>query len=119
MGRRFHAASGVPCGFDEDAFTAIMGRCNDQGGLFVTDKGFMAGLLTPSLICPGWVMAVELAWWSEDRKGIRLLHMFEEWARGNGANEIRMTTLSALPKAGAIMERVGYSSTEVSWSKVI
>lgn len=115
MGRRFHAASGIPCGFDGDAFLLAMERC----GVFTTEKGFIAGMLVPSPICPSWVMAVELAWWSEDGKGLSLLRKFEKWARQSGASEIRMTTLSDMPRAGEIMPRLGYRSVEVSWTKVI
>lgn len=119
LGRRFHEASGIPAKFNEQAFLAAMHRCAEQGGLFMTEKGFLAGVLTPSAIDPNWIMAVELAWWAEDRKGLRLLRQFEEWARQSGANEIRMTTLSDMPRAAKIMERTGYKSAEVSWTKVI
>lgn len=79
----------------------------------------MAGVIVPSAVDPDWKMAVELAWWSEDRKGMHLLRQFEKWAKESGASEVRMTTLASLPRASKIMERVGYRSAEISWTKVI
>lgn len=119
MGRRFHTASSVPCDFNEEAFLKAMEGCKAQGGLFRTEKGFMAGVIVPSAVDPDWKMAVELAWWSEDRKGMHLLRQFEKWAKESGASEVRMTTLASLPRASKIMERVGYRSAEISWTKVI
>ena len=119
MGQRFHAASSVPCSFDEDAFLAAMEGCKAQGGVFQTEKGFIAGVLAPLPIDPQWTVAVELAWWSEDGKGLSLLRKFERWARESGAREIRMTTLADMPKASEIMKRLGYHSAEISWTKVI
>lgn len=117
MGRRFHQASAAPFGFVDEAFLAVMDKCAEAGGLFQTEGGFLAGMIVPTMCDPNWKMAVELAWWAEDRQGLRLLGDFEKWARKNGANEIRMTTLAALPAADSIMHRRGYKPAETSWTK--
>lgn len=109
----------MPFGFDEDAFLSVMGNIDAQGGLFQSERGFIAGMIVPTLCDPNWKMAVELAWWAEDGSGQRLLRDFEKWAADNGASEVRMTTLANLPAAEKIMKRRGYAPTETSWTKEV
>lgn len=119
MGRRFHAASGQPCGFDPVSFLSVMEEAERQGGLFRSERGFLAGILSRAWCDSTWIYAVELAWWSEDGHGLRLLRRFEDWARDAGAREIRMTTLNAIPRTGLALERRGYTASETSWLKVV
>ena len=119
MGRRFHAASNQSCGFDAAAFTAMMDKCAENGGLFQSARGFVAGMIAQAWCDPQWRIAVELAWWSEDGRGLYLLREFERWAVESGAKEIRMTTLHTLPKAGKILARRGYAVSEHSWTRLV
>lgn len=113
MGRRFHRRHNIAGGFDAAAFDATLEKCK----VFRTDAGFIAGALAPSWCDPNWLIAIELAWWSEDGAGMRLLRQFEAWAQENGANEIRMTTLTSNPRAAAALR--SYEPTETSYRKVL
>jgi len=117
MGRRFFAASELPGEFDATAFLDTVARIEADGGLFTSPKGMLGGVIAPGWCAPDWTAAVELFWWAEDGQGLRLLRRFEEWAKDRGANEIRMTTLAAMPRAEKLLR--GYRRTETSWSKVI
>jgi hypothetical protein len=116
---RFHAASGFPFGYDRDAMRGLLARMIEADGATVicTAQGVIGGALVPAYCDPQWVQAVELFWWAEDGQGLRLLRAFEEWAREMKAAEVRMTTLSALPRSAKALR--GYDPAEVSYRKVI
>ena len=120
MGRKFHAQSAMPFGFDSDAVSSLLGRMieSDTAIVVMTDRGAIGGILNPAYCDPSWVMAVELFWWAEG-DGLSLLKAFEEWAKEFGASEVRMTSLVGLPRADAILRRKGYAPTEISYQKVI
>lgn len=119
MGRRFHAASGQPMGFDARAVEGLLAGMivSDRACVLMTDHGGIGGVLNPAYCDPAWMMAVELFWWAE-RDGLRLLRGFEDWARDMGAAEVRMTSLAALPRADVILRRKGYAPAEISYTKV-
>lgn len=117
-GEEFHKASGMPCRFDPDAVEAFLAGLIENGAVIVSDTGMIGGLLSPAYCDPEWIMAVELFWWAE-KDGLALLRAFEEWAAENGANEVRMTSLAALPRADGILRRKGYAAAEISYRKVI
>jgi len=119
-GSRFHAISGMAAPFDAAAVAALLGQLIDaEAGVILTSgRGAIGGVLSPAYCAPAWVMAVEMFWWAE-ADGLRLLRAFEDWGRENGANEIRMTSLAAQPRAAEILARRGYAPAEVSHTKVI
>ena len=119
MGQRFHTAASLPMRFDAGAVAEMLSGmvASDSAALLVSDYGMIGGVLAPAYCDPAWVMAVELFWWA-DRDGLALLRAFETWGRENGAHEIRMTSLAALPRADAILRRKGYAATEISYAKV-
>ena len=121
MGRKFHKASQMPCSFDVEASTGLLGRMIDADGavVLITDAGAMGGMLSAAYCDPEWVMAIELFWWAQDRRGLLLLGAFERWAVEKHANEVRMTTLSAISGPEKILARRGYKSVEISHMKVI
>lgn len=118
--RAFHEASGLPCGFDEDATRAFLLRMmgNDDAAVLIGENGAIGGVLAPHYCDPNWKAAIELFWWSE-RGGLALLRAFEDWARGVGAAEVRMTSLASLPRADGVLRHKGYQPTEISYSKVM
>lgn len=118
MGRKFHAQSQLPFGFDPVAVENLLTALAINGAVIVSDHGAIGGVLNPAYCDPRWIMAVELFWWAE-KDGLSLLRAFEEWAAEMGANEVRMTSLASLPRADAILRRKGYAATEISYSKVI
>ena len=120
MGQKFHAMSGQACPFDPDASAAFLAQlaASDQAVILTTGAGAIGGVLMPAYCAPSWVMAVELFWWAE-RDGLHLLRAFEDWARESGAQEVRMTSLAAYPRAAEILGRRGYAPSEISHAKVI
>lgn len=120
MGRRFHAQSRMPFGFDPQAVETFLAGmiASDAGTIICGDHGAIGGMLAPAYCDPRWTMAVELFWWAE-RGGLALLRAFAEWAAAKGAQEVRMTSLAALPRADAVLRRKGYAPTEISYQKVI
>ena len=119
MGEKFHRMSQLPCRFDAVAFGQTLLRlmnANDKTVL-VTERGMIGGAIIPSYCDPDWNMAIELFWYSEDGRGLSLLRSFERWAKDKGADEIRMSSISSLPKAERIYTKMGYLKIEESWSK--
>lgn len=116
----FHAASGMPFAFDRAAMAEVLARliASDDATVLMTQRGLIGGMLNTAYCAPSWVYAVEMFWWSQG-DGLALLRAFEEWAQQAGANEIRMTSLAALPRADRILRHVGYSPAEISYSKVL
>jgi GNAT superfamily N-acetyltransferase len=119
-GAEFHAASGMLAPFDAEATRVFVARLIEASGAVVLmhERGMIGGLLSPAYCAPQWVIAVELFWWAESG-GMALLRAFEAWAKENGASEVRMTTLAALPRAEGVLKRAGYSPAELSHAKVI
>ena len=120
MGQKFHGMSGQAAPFDPDAVAGLLGQMIDSPAAVVlaSDDGVIGGALSPAYCAPQWLMAVELFWWAE-RGGLRLLSEFEKWAQEIGAHEVRMTSLSAYPRAAEILSRRGYAASEISHTKVI
>jgi hypothetical protein len=120
MCREFHAASGLPMEFDPAGMASFAARMIESPDMviIVSDDGLIGGLLMPAYCAPNWKIAGELFWWAKG-SGLQLLSAFEQWGRDNGANEVRMTTLSALQRADAILLARGYANVETSYTKVI
>lgn len=120
MGRAFHAESGMPFSFDQDAVSGMLATMIEADGatVLMTDRGGIGGVLQPAYCDPKWTYAVELFWWARG-DGLALLRAFERWAQQAGANEVRMTSLAALPRADRLIRRVGYEPAEVSYSKAV
>lgn len=119
MGRKFAAASGLPVPFNDCDFERTALALLEAGAIFVSDAGMIGGIIAPAYINSEWLIAVELFWWAEDGQGRSLLSEFENWARANGASEIRMTTLCDIEGPERILARRGYAPCEVSFGKVI
>ncbi|SCX88229.1 hypothetical protein [Paracoccus tibetensis] len=81
-----------------------------DGGVWISERGFIAGVITQTIISPDPV-AVELGWWAADRSGLRLLRAFEAWARGHGATLIKLSCNGG--PAQQILERSGYRVAEI------
>jgi len=117
MGAAFHEAASLPFDYDPESSAAAMTGMIEGGGVFVTERGAIGGVLGTAWSNPAWVYACELFWWAEDGQGRALLRRFEEWARESGAGEVRMTSLYHLDRAGKILERLGYTAREISYGK--
>lgn len=85
-----------------------------RGVVLVTDRGFIAGCITQTVISPDPV-AVELGWYAEDRSGLVLLRAFETWANQQGASLIKLSCNGGA--AQRILERAGYRAAETAMVK--
>lgn len=104
--------------FDPDAFSAFAGRLIEGGIIFLSDDGFIAGLLNPLFFNPSVVMGAELMWFAR-KEGRALREAFEAWAREQGAVGVQFSGL-ADDQAEAIRrnyERAGYQPVETAYLK--
>jgi len=116
----FHAQSGLMAPFNaEDAadFVGVL-VASDEAAVFVSDRGVIGGAAVPIFFNADWLMAVELFWWSRG-DGLRLLRAFERWALDCGVQEIRLSSLSAIPRSAKLIARCGYVPAEACYMKVV
>lgn len=85
---------------------------NPNAVIFVTDGGFIAGIIQPTIISPRPV-AQELGWYAADKSGVRLLRAFEAWGKSKNSTLVKAST------GGMDMTRLGYSRAEIAWTKAI
>ena len=85
---------------------------SDDGAVWITDGGFIAGVIEPTIISPAPV-AKEMGWYSRDRSGLLLLRAFEGWARARGATLIQLSTGAE----GLDLSSFGYRIAERAWVK--
>lgn len=119
MGEAFHRAANLPFEYNPDASRTSISQMVETGCVLVTERGAIGGIVAPAWSSPEWVYACELFWWAEDGRGLELLRGFEDWAREIGANEVRLTSLYHLERAGKILQRSGYQPLEISYGKAL
>ena len=85
-----------------------------DGSVWVSGGGFLAASIQRSVISPV-PMAVEHGWWASDGSGLRLLRIYESWARERGA---ALVTLSTGPD-GPDLSRLGYRRAEQAWTRAL
>lgn len=83
-----------------------------DGSVWVSGGGFLAASIQRSIISPV-PMAVEHGWWASDGSGLRLLRIYEAWAKDKGA---ALITLSTGP-VGPDLSRLGYRRAEQAWTR--
>lgn len=83
-----------------------------SGSVWVSQGGFIAACLTPTVVSP-LPIAQEVGWWATDGTGIRLLRAFEKWADAQGAV---LKQVSTAPE-GLDLSRLGYRKAELAWVK--
>lgn len=122
LAQRHHAASGAPGAFHEGAMDEYFRGLFEMGGaVFMSDAGLIYGFISPLYYDPFYRVALEVGWYAEDGQGMALLALFERWAERQGAQEIRMSSMSA-HRGGAVnrlLRRRGYRPAETSLRKVI
>lgn len=119
----FHASPYRGVDFDFDAVRNLIKVVMANGCVLCTDRGFIAGTLTPLYFAPTEVVATELAWWSEgpEGEGSALRDAFEDWALEQGAGAVQMSTLNT-PLAPSLARHLtdnGYAPVEVAYMKVL
>ena len=97
------------------AWTARTVACliaDPDSAVWVSAGGFIAGALRPTIINPAPI-ASEMGWFARDGSGLRLLRVFEAWARERGAVLVQLSTGAE----GLDLSRLGYRLTERAWVK--
>jgi len=101
LAKRFHDQAGFDSEFSETRFATTLMNALDAGilgafGMFDGDKlvGLLLGIIGPQFLVEA-NLAQELMWWvdPEYRKSlnsVRLVMLFEEWSKMNGASAIVM-----------------------------
>lgn len=121
MGREFHAMSPYrDLGFDPEGFEDFCGRLIDHedGVIFISDDGFVAGLLNRSFFNPRAVLGAELMWWA-GTTGRQLREAFEQWSRDRGAVGCQFSGLANEREATIrkVFARAGYVPAEQAFLK--
>ena len=64
-------------------------------------------------------VAQEHGWWGEGGSGLRLLLRYEQWAKDQGCEFIRMSTPPTNERAAQVLRKRGFSVSELAWAKAI
>ena len=87
--------------------------------VFVTDKGFIMGMVQPLAFSKFW-NAYEMAWFSEDGSGLDLLKAFTKWATDMRAINVVVHNYAGMvpvEKFNKVLHRKGFKTLGVSYSK--
>lgn len=120
MGLKFIDAAGLPAATWDDVAGFIHHLLSEETGAgFLSDRGMILGAIMPLPFKLDHLEAHELAWWSEDGQGLRLLRAFERWAQENGAAEISIGLLESTLRQTAekLLTRGGYRPHERSYRR--
>lgn len=85
-----------------------------DGAVWVSGGGFLAASIQRSIISHV-PMAVEHGWWASDGSGLRLLRIYEAWAKDKGAALITLST----GQVGPDLSRLGYRRAEQAWTRAL
>lgn len=128
MTARLHEVAGIVVPmhrtFTEGFVQALMAHA-DGLALVAERDGAVVGMLIASVgtasISPAPI-AMEHGWYVRpDSRGVGglLLARYEQWAREKGCFAIRMSTPPDADGPAAILERKGYTRSEIAWAKVL
>ena len=118
-GQFLEASPYADMGYDKPAFGEFAtGLMEGPGVIFLSDDGFIGGLLHGMYFNPAMVMGVELFWFARS-EGKALREAFEFWCRENGAAGMQATGLANYRETAIrkIYERAGYRACEVAFLK--
>ncbi len=123
LGHKFIVASGAPPATLEECTAFVTALIpHPHGGVFVSERGVIAGTVGPLYYRPDYLQAIELFWWAEDGKGKALLDAFEWWAINTlGVHEIYMSTLEGFtpPAIDVLLLRRGYAASNKTFRKAV
>ncbi len=116
--------------FDSDHTEIMVNMALDHGLLAVLEidgiAGFVAGIKSYLMASKQALTGTELAWWvnpehRRGRKGINLMLFIEDLAKKQGIKYWNMISMesSSPDTANRIYQRLGYSKTETSYTKVL
>lgn len=116
MVEALRAAVDGPVPVDRSHTAATVARLisSPDARVLLSDSGFIAGVLTPTIISPVPICQ-EIGWFSTDGSGLRLLRALESWSRSRGAALVQLSTGSGGPD----LSRLGYRQAEVAWVRSV
>lgn len=118
----FHKSCDLPFEVTTSWAIALFKACvidKDKIAIIKEDGGILLGIVGQSLVGP-FKQSSEIAWWVEpDSRGgsIKMLKLYEDWAKENGAKLIEVKSLNKFPETEKIYEKLGYEPIEKSWVK--
>jgi GNAT superfamily N-acetyltransferase len=123
-----HASTKMALEIDPAATMGLLRRLvgSADGLLLVAEadgaaKGFLAATVGVTPISFEQV-GMELGWWAGPEAkgaGLRLLVLYERWAKSRGCRFVRMSTPPHNERAAQILGRRGFFVSEVAWAKAI
>lgn len=125
MTGRLHAAARMVLPIDTTVTARFLSGliAAPLGLVLVVDAGQgPAGFIAASIGTASIAMlpiAIEHGWWAGGGGGLELLRRYEAWAQEQGCFAARMSTPPDNERAARILERRGYSISELAWAKVL
>lgn len=100
---------------DESATETYARNIMADGVIFISETGFIGGVLMPIPFAPQVVLAVELFWWGDGA----LKAEFEEWAKAQGATAVQFSALAddRSEAMARLFARNGYRPAETGYLK--
>lgn len=120
LGAEFLAASPsrwIP--LDEADFAETVTQMIDgPGAIFLSDDGFIGGILVPCYFNRAHVFAAELFWFAR-QEGQALREAFEAWGRESGASAATASGLADDRERAVrrVFSRAGYETMEIGFMK--
>lgn len=112
LGAALHAAIRLPGTYDRASFEGFVLPLLYRGGVFVSRRGMIGGIVWPSMWNNEYLIATEGFWWAEDGHGLALVRAFEAWARSEGASEVQVGTHQAYRRKAVSRLLRGYTPRE-------
>lgn len=120
---RLHTAAGIVLPMNQTVTSRFLrGLIVSPLGLLLVAGDPPSGFLAASVGTASISMvpvAIEHGWWAEGGSGLKLLRLYEAWAREQGCFAARMSTPPGADRAAAILGRSGYALAEQAWVKVL
>ena len=100
---------------DKDKTAAMIETVIVNGVCFVSEGGYIGGIVSPDLFHTTNSL-IELAWYSTDNSGLRLLKAFIDAGKELDVDAIRICTMSTSPTtARRALEQRGFTLAESSY----
>jgi len=87
----------------------------EDGEAFISDGGFIGALYVDDLV-RDWTVLQEVAWYSTDKSGLKLLDALIKRGIEYGVDEVRVCHLAtSSPIVGKLLQRRGFAPLETSY----
>lgn len=126
MVKDLHASARMPLEVEDEIASRTLRNliASPQGLLLINEgengpNGFIAASVGFATIT-ALRIAIEHGWWAgPDARGagLRLLILYERWAKQQGCRMIRMSTPPHNQRAATILQRRGFFTSEIAWAK--